>query len=94
MTIGRTTRLILGIVSALILAFIGVKLVLHWAHGLNSAIPEIPIGVSLGVILGILAVTVVASLIKVRRDPASRAHAGSVSLTRPAGEPPADKQRC
>jgi tellurite resistance protein TerC len=64
---------------SVILAFIGVKLVLHWAHtDLSHAVPEIPTPVSLGVIVVVLAVTTVASLIKVRRDPGTVAHAGSV----------------
>jgi tellurite resistance protein TerC len=63
---------------ALILAFIGVKLVLHWAHGLDPRVPEITTAVSLAVIAVVLAVTTVASLIKSRRDPTARAHAGAV----------------
>ncbi|TFV88457.1 TerC family protein [Blastococcus sp. CT_GayMR20] len=63
---------------SLILAFIGAKLVLHWGHTLNEDVPEIPIGLSLAVIVVILTVTTVASLIKVRRDPTARAHAGSL----------------
>ena len=63
---------------AIILAFIGVKLVLHWAHTLSDAVPEIPTLGSLGVIMVILTVTIVASLVKSRRDPAARAHAGSL----------------
>ena len=63
---------------ALILAFIGVKLILHWGHGLDSGVPEISTPVSLAVIGGVLAVTTVASLLKSRRDPAARAHAGAV----------------
>jgi tellurite resistance protein TerC len=63
---------------SLILAFIGVKLVLHYLHGLDDSFPEISIGLSLGVILAILVVTTVASVIKVRRDPTARAHAGSL----------------
>jgi tellurite resistance protein TerC len=63
---------------ALILVFIGVKLILHWGHGLDHRVPEIPTSVSLVVILGVLAVTTVASLIRSRRDPAARAHAGAV----------------
>ncbi|HEU5421384.1 MAG TPA: TerC/Alx family metal homeostasis membrane protein [Streptosporangiaceae bacterium] len=71
---------------ALILAFIGVKLILHWAHGLSSDVPEISTAVSLVVIGVVLAVTTVASLIKTRRDPAARAHAGAVlgAPSRPA----------
>jgi tellurite resistance protein TerC len=67
---------------AVVLAFIGVKLVLHWAHTLSDAVPEIPTLLSLGVIVVILAVTTVASLVKVRRDPAARGHAGSVRAHR------------
>ncbi len=54
---------------ALILAFIGVKLILEALHhhGLSWA-PEMPIVLSLGVIIGILTVTTVASLVKARRD--------------------------
>ncbi|GAB3151548.1 TerC family protein [Micromonospora sonneratiae] len=76
---------------SVILAFIGVKLVLHWAHvDLNPNVPEISTPVSLSVILGVLAVATVASLIKTRRDPTARAHAGVV-----AGKPRAreDQQR-
>ena len=63
---------------ALILAFIGVKLILHWGHGLDPRVPEISTAVSLVVIAVILAITTVASLIKSRRDPTARAHAGAV----------------
>ncbi|MFD2399521.1 TerC/Alx family metal homeostasis membrane protein [Prauserella oleivorans] len=54
---------------AVVLGFIGLKLIaetLHH-HGVPWA-PEIPILVSLGVIVGTLAITTVASLVKVRRD--------------------------
>ncbi|WP_236239592.1 TerC family protein [Streptomyces sp. CC228A] len=64
---------------ALILAFIGVKLILHWAHiDVNEAVPEIPTPVSLAVIGGVLAVVTVASLIKTRQDPTAKAHPGSL----------------
>jgi tellurite resistance protein TerC len=62
---------------ALILAFIGVKLIRHWAHGRWHGTPEISTPLSLAVIGGVLVITTVACLIKVRRDP-SRAHAGAV----------------
>jgi tellurite resistance protein TerC len=54
---------------SVVLAFIGVKLILEALHhdGVSWA-PEIPILVSLGVILGTLAVTTVLSLIKSSRD--------------------------
>ena len=64
---------------AFILAFIGVKLILHWAHvDLDPRVPEIPTAVSLGVILVVLVIVTVASLIKTRRDPTVTAHAGSL----------------
>jgi tellurite resistance protein TerC len=63
---------------ALILAFIGVKLVLHFGHLQNDAIPEIPTSTSLVVIVVVLMITTIASLLKVRRDPAARAHAGAL----------------
>ncbi|MFC4062586.1 TerC family protein [Planomonospora corallina] len=72
---------------ALILAFIGVKLILHWGHGLDTRVPEIPITVSLTVIVVVLTVTTVASLVKSRRDPAARAHPGVVIGHPDHGEP-------
>jgi tellurite resistance protein TerC len=63
---------------ALILAFIGVKLCLHWGHLQSDDVPEISTSTSLAVIGVVLAVTTVASLVKVRKDPAARAHAGSL----------------
>ena len=69
---------------ALILAFIGVKLVLHWAHvDVDSGVPEIPTSISLGVVIGVLVIVTVASLLKTKRDPEARAHPGAVSVTRP-----------
>ncbi|WIB76976.1 TerC family protein [Curtobacterium sp. MCPF17_002] len=65
---------------AFILAFIGVKLVLHALHGnelpfLNGGehiawAPEIPTWVSLVVIVVAMAASTVASLVRMRRDPA------------------------
>jgi tellurite resistance protein TerC len=76
---------------ALILAFIGVKLILHWGHGLDHRVPEISTPLSLTVIGVVLIVTTVASLIKSRRDSAARAHAGTVIVARPRAAP--DKHR-
>ena len=56
---------------AFILVFIGVKLVLIAAHDAWPAVPHIPTLLSLGVILLTLAVTVLASIVKVRRDPSA-----------------------
>ncbi|WP_394281794.1 TerC family protein [Corynebacterium sp.] len=64
---------------ALILGFIGVKLLLHALHennlpfingGENLNVPEVPTTWSLVIIVGILVITVVASLIKDKRDEA------------------------
>ena len=64
---------------AVILAFIGVKLVLHWAHkSVSEDIPEIATSTSLLVIAVILVVTTVASLVKTKNDPSAKAHAGSL----------------
>jgi tellurite resistance protein TerC len=63
---------------AAILVFIGAKLVLHYGHKQDESIPEVSIGLSLTVIAALLAAATAASLIKVRRDPAARAHAGSL----------------
>ena len=72
---------------AVILGFIGVKLILHWAHGLEHRVPEISTAVSLIVIAAVLIVTTVASLIRSRRDPVARAHAGAVLGTPPRDAP-------
>ena len=55
---------------AAILGFIGAKLVLHWAHLRWESVPEIPTLASLGVIIGILSVTVATSLVASRRQEA------------------------
>ncbi|MGS2617347.1 TerC family protein [Micromonospora sp. LZ34] len=47
---------------AVILAFIGVKLGLHWAHGIWKGVPEIPTLASLGVIIAVLVVVTITSL--------------------------------
>ncbi|MEV4163704.1 TerC family protein [Nonomuraea dietziae] len=69
---------------SVVLAFIGVKLVLEAMHhdGVSWA-PEIPIVVSLGVIVATLAVTTVASLVKSSRS------AGSPSSSSSAAPPSA-----
>jgi tellurite resistance protein TerC len=78
---------------SVILAFIGVKLVLHWAHtDVSHAVPQIGTPVSLAVIIVVLAITTVASLVKIRKDPDAKAHAGSVRV-RSATEPARDEDR-
>ena len=74
---------------SIILAFIGVKLVLHWGHvDINPAIPEVDTYLSLVVIVVILTITTVASLIKTRRDPPAKAPPGSLRATRRGEERP------
>ena len=81
---GLLKRLVyLGIGLAILLSFIGVKLVLHAAHVnavpfINggrpvSGAPDISIGQSLAVIVTILAITTTASLLKSRKDNAAKA---------------------
>ncbi|WEV79764.1 TerC family protein [Janibacter cremeus] len=84
---GLLKRLVyLTIGLSVLLAFIGVKLVLHALHenevpfingGEHVSVPEIPIGVSLGAIVVILGVTTVASLWKTKKDEQARTHSGS-----------------
>ncbi len=71
----------LSIGLAVLLGFIGVKLIMHALHENNlpflnggrpyDGIPDIPILVSLGAIVLILGVTTVLSLLKTRRDSAA-----------------------
>jgi tellurite resistance protein TerC len=80
---------------AVILGFIGAKLVIHALHTNElpfvnggehvTAIPEVPTWLSLAVILGTLVVTTVASLAKDRRDRQRAALRSSRSPARPAG---------
>jgi tellurite resistance protein TerC len=58
----------LGHGLALILAFIGVKLVLHWAHDVWTWVPEVPTLLSLGVIVTILLTVTMTSLVAKRRE--------------------------
>ncbi len=57
----------LGYGLAVILAFIGVKLALHWAHLRWEQVPEIPTLWSLGVIVVVLVITTLTSLSADRR---------------------------
>lgn len=71
----RLVYLSLGL--SVILAFIGVKLILAFLHqDINESIPEVPTLLSLGVILAVLTITTVASLLRVRKHPEEKAHAG------------------
>nr|WP_277626481.1 TerC/Alx family metal homeostasis membrane protein [Arsenicicoccus piscis] len=65
---GLLSKLVhLGYGLAVILAFIGVKLVLHWAHDVWPGVPTVPTLASLLVIVGVLAITTVTSLIASKR---------------------------
>jgi tellurite resistance protein TerC len=77
---------------SLILAFIGVKLILHWLHvDISPAVPEISTPLSLGVIMVVLVVVTVASLVKTRNDPGVKAHPGSLKASR--RREPAEQER-
>lgn len=66
---------------AVILIFIGVKLVLTYVHEVNPSIPHISTPQSLVFIVVVLVVVTVASWLKVRRDPSAVAHAGRVTAS-------------
>ena len=76
---------------AIILGFIAFKLLLHAVHETTDLhVPEISTGLSLVVIIGVLAVTAILSVLAVRRDPSLRegsreAHA-EADATHVAGE--------
>ena len=74
----------LGFGLAAILAFIGVKLVLHWAHGVWTWVPEVPTLPSLGVIVGILALVTATSLCR-RRAAVTTRGSGSAEAERGVG---------
>jgi TerC family integral membrane protein len=65
--LSRLVHLAYGL--AVILAFIGVKLVLHWAHDEWPGVPEVPTLLSLGVIVVVLAVVTATSLYATRGGP-------------------------
>lgn len=58
----------LGYGLAAILAFIGAKLVLHWAHGIWAWVPTVETLPSLAVIVAILAIVITTSLISTRQE--------------------------
>lgn len=64
---------------SIILGFIGVKLVLHWAHTQWEGVPVIGNRMSLAVVVGVLVVTTISSLVAVRREErAAEVQAGGV----------------
>jgi TerC family integral membrane protein len=86
---GALSKLVhLGYGLATILAFIGVKLVLHWAHGIWAGVPEIPTLASLGVIVGVLAVVTATSLYATRDSGDAQASAHVVEPGRHGQESP------
>jgi len=64
--LGRLIHLGYGL--AIILGFIAVKLVLHWAHGTWEWVPVVPTLASLGVIVVVLTVVTLTSLAATRRS--------------------------
>ena len=60
---------------AAILAFIGLKLGLHWAHGIWPGVPQIPTLASLGVIVAVLVVVTLTSL-RATREPVREVASG------------------
>jgi TerC family integral membrane protein len=84
---GALSKLVhLGYGLAAILGFIGVKLVLHWAHGIWPATPEVPTLLSLGVIVGILAIVTMTSLRASRRAEVEAAEARTQGAAEPEPE--------
>ncbi len=62
-----------------ILIFIGIKLFLVWGYETFDNVPKISTNWSLIVIGGILLISTVASLIKSKKDPTAKGHAGRMS---------------
>ena len=86
---GMLSRLVyLSTGLALILAFIGAKLILEFVHQRNPSIAALPTVVSLAVIVAVLVATTIASVIKSKRDPAGRAHAGALRQGTDRGDAP------
>jgi tellurite resistance protein TerC len=71
---------------SIILIFIGIKLVLTFVHEIYTEVPKIPTLWSLAVISLILIVSTVASLMKSKRDPEAKAHAGRITAAHHDGE--------
>ena len=71
---------------AVILIFIGIKLVLTYFHEINTAIPKISTNMSLAFIAIVLIAVAIGSAIKVRRDPSARGHAGRLTDEKPESE--------
>ena len=76
----------LSIGLAVILMFIGAKLIITFAAHEGWTSFKIPIPFSLGVIGAILLISTIASFIKVRKDPEAHAHAGRLTDPKPEAE--------
>lgn len=63
---------------AFILIFIGAKLIMLYLHEIFDSVPKIETSFSLIVISIILVISTIASLIKSKRDPSAKAHAGRI----------------
>lgn len=63
---------------AFILIFIGAKLIMLYLHEIFDSVPKIETSFSLIVISIILVISTIASLIKSKRDPSAKAHAGKI----------------
>lgn len=84
---GLLDRLIyLALGLSAVLVFIGVKLVLTFAHRIWPSVPEISTGLSLIFIASVLAATSIASVVAARRNPDLVAHAGSLREPAPSDE--------
>jgi tellurite resistance protein TerC len=89
---GALARLVhLGYGLAAILGFIGLKLLLHWAHGIWTSVPQIPTPLSLAVIAAILATVTVTSLRATRgapgMAPGTEGRTGETAEPEPARQP-------
>jgi tellurite resistance protein TerC len=87
---GLLERLIyLAVGLAVILGFIGLKLILTFLHEqVSTAVPTVATAASLVVILAVLVVTTVASLLRSRGHPERRAHAGALRRPRHGDDDP------
>jgi tellurite resistance protein TerC len=92
---GLLARLVyLSIGLAVILCFIGVKLILLFLHeDISAAVPTVPTPVSLVVILVVLVAVIAASIVRTRAHPELRAHAGTLRRRSPerAAHGPAER---
>jgi len=79
---------------AIVLAFIGVKLVLHYAHTVHAAVPEISTGISLLVVLIVITTTTLTSLRASAKTPeVADTTAGAAEADHPGAVVPRAKVR-